>query len=166
MHNGFTLIEMLVTIIIAAIVLAIGLPAMSQWQYHYCAHSSQLTHHRALNFARLQARLYGATITVCPLVDKRCHSDWNKGYSVFADSQPFGELNDGDEVLQQVKSHHKEDKLDYNRKWIKFDHNGLAYGSNGTLNLCPGGKAEYSRQVVVANTGRSKLAEVAGRSCD
>jgi type IV fimbrial biogenesis protein FimT len=87
-QNGFTLIELMVTVVVLAIVLAVAIPSFT----------SQVLNNRsltlggdlvtALNFAREEAVKRGARVSICPSSDgATCltATDWAKGWMVFVD---------------------------------------------------------------------------------
>ncbi|MES2673270.1 MAG: GspH/FimT family pseudopilin [Pseudomonadota bacterium] len=93
-QNGFTLIELMVTLAVLAIVIAVGIPSFSR----------QINNNRsltlgndlvaALNFARLEAVKRGKRVSICPSTDgATCltSADWAKGWMVFED----GATSDG-----------------------------------------------------------------------
>lgn len=81
--NGFTLLELLITLSIASLI------------FLFCHHlhdifpslSNECDAHRFLNnlaFARNAAIKGNRLVTVCPTIDQEhCHDDWSNGYMVF-----------------------------------------------------------------------------------
>ncbi len=67
--NGFTLIELMVTLLVAALVLGVGVPAMSQFiaTNRMAAAANDIT--TAFHIARSEAVKRRANVTVCPSAD-------------------------------------------------------------------------------------------------
>ena len=65
-HNGFTLIELMVTLLVAAIVLGVGIPAFSQFiaTNQMAAAVNDVT--SSLHLARTEAVKRRANVTICP----------------------------------------------------------------------------------------------------
>lgn len=87
-QKAFTLVELLVTLSVLAILLSIALPNFQR----------QIANNRtsvlaedligAINFARIEAIKRGKAITFCPMNDAKtgCGSDWKKGWFVVVDT--------------------------------------------------------------------------------
>ncbi len=95
--KGFTLVELMVTIAIAAIVLGVAIPSFSS-----TIDSNRLTTHAnelvtALNLARSEAIKRGVQVTVR---NKGASTHWESGWYVFVDSNGNNAFNDdGDSTL-------------------------------------------------------------------
>ena len=87
--RGFTLIEVMVAVAIAAIVLSIGVPSFAQMVKNGRIASTASCLTGALYTARSEAVKRSASVTVCPLDDaegaQNCGSDWGKGMLVFTE---------------------------------------------------------------------------------
>ncbi|GLS82564.1 GspH/FimT family pseudopilin [Paraferrimonas haliotis] len=165
MRSGFTLVEMLVCISLAIMLTSYALPALSTLQLKMTAQSMLTKVQRSVAFGRHSARLYATPVTVCPLKQGLCHDDWNQGFSIFIDADRVGALDSNDELLTRVAFSHPSDKAMYNRRWLRFDEFGQSFGSNGTLNYCPKGQKAFSKQLIVSNTGRTKIGHKSDRPC-
>jgi type IV fimbrial biogenesis protein FimT len=103
---------------------------------------------------------YSSRVTICPLVDNLCSSDWSIGLSVFIDHGQKNQLDASDRLLQQTSPFHENDYIDYNRPAIRFQPDGLASGTNGTLTYCPGAvDSPYSKAVIVNQAGRARMSK-------
>jgi type IV fimbrial biogenesis protein FimT len=107
-QDGFTLIEMMVTLAISAIMITTGVPAFQHivQTNRQAAQSAMLV--RALQFARTEAIRQAADVTVCsgsatggPNGTAACrnNSDWSNGWIVFIDHGNAGEFNKSDKLL-------------------------------------------------------------------
>lgn len=92
--KGFTLVEMMVTISVMAILTAIAIPS-----YQYTINSTRMRSEIStlladLNFARSEAVKRGLTINICPPTSAgtACNpgvTDWSSGWVVLNASQPL-----------------------------------------------------------------------------
>ena len=81
LSKGFTLVELMVTIAIAALLLSIGVPSFTA-MYEATRSANEIQKINDLfAFARNQAVNYGSTVTVCPYAASPCCNDWSKGFS-------------------------------------------------------------------------------------
>ncbi|MDS4058866.1 MAG: GspH/FimT family pseudopilin [Candidatus Contendobacter sp.] len=88
-QRGFTLAELIVTVAIAAILLAVGVPSFQETmrKNRTAAHMNEMI--TALNLARGEAAKRGQRVSLCPSTDgTSCTggTDWNNGWIVFTDT--------------------------------------------------------------------------------
>jgi len=164
-NKGFTLAEALVTIIIVAILLAIGLPGLAHIirSNRSAAVSNQIL--STLLLARRNAVDLGTTTTLCGSIDGAgCTGSWNNSWILFSDYNANGTLNstDGDAPLRLT------DILPagYTVTWrcfgpntrLQFEPTGTTRWQNGTFYICPpDNDPAYARAVVVYLSGRVRL---------
>jgi type IV fimbrial biogenesis protein FimT len=102
--HGFTLLELMTSIAVLGVLLAIGVPAFSTIirNNQIAAESGNLV--SALMLARSEALTRGIRVSVCAAADEEncaATADWSRGWIVFADDfGAAGVLNDSDEPLQ------------------------------------------------------------------
>lgn len=90
LRGGFTLIELLITMAIAGVLMAIGVPAMTQFLSDRAAASNAEEFAEALRYARSEALKRAATVEVCASINPEalkpeCSGDsntWAKGWLV------------------------------------------------------------------------------------
>lgn len=159
--NGFTLIELMTTCSILAIIAVIFIPNFNTFLVKMRV-DNEISHlHRMLLLARNSAINFNHSATLCPLSEgNSCTTQWEEELSVFidADRNHIYNVNGGD-ILIQVKPAIKElDKLQYGRgrRYIAFGPEGvpIGWGANGTFKYCPANYEEYSRAIVVSTSGR------------
>jgi type IV fimbrial biogenesis protein FimT len=96
-NSGFTLIELMVVILIAAMLMAIGIPS-----FRYVTNSNRISSEvngllGDLQYARSEAIKEGATVTVCPISAVGATTcagttTWNKGWIVLSPNATLGVL--------------------------------------------------------------------------
>jgi type IV fimbrial biogenesis protein FimT len=102
--RGFSLIELMITITIAAIMLALAAPGMSQLlaNSRIATQSSDMMANLAL--ARSEAIKRGVRTTLCPSDSGTgCTATaWSAGYMAFVDSNGDGSFNTGSDIVLRV----------------------------------------------------------------
>jgi type IV fimbrial biogenesis protein FimT len=156
---GFSLIELAVTVAIAAIILAIALPAFGAILQRSRAQSAFGLLTLAFASARLESVKTGNPVTVCPSSDGlSCRGDdvWTDGWIIYEDAgrdlQPGGNAA----VLQRFDAVGKGLRLrsSAGRTRVRFFPSGWAYGSNVSVRLC--GDDGYLGAVIVNIAGRAR----------
>ncbi len=93
-NRGFTLLELLVTIAVAAIILSYGVPSFMDVVRNGRAATNANDFVTALAIARSEAVKRGARVTVCASNDQAtCSGDWEDGWIVFADGAATDDTN-------------------------------------------------------------------------
>ncbi|MCL1056986.1 GspH/FimT family pseudopilin [Shewanella gelidimarina] len=165
-HNGFSLVELMVTLTVATILMSITLPNLSSLYEAQRANSSIRVIQQTLQYGRNAAISYGVRVTVCPVKDNQCDSDWRNGLTVFTDTGDKNQLDGNDAVLLQTASFNSKDIVSYNRSAVRFQPDGLASGTNGTLRYCPGSASSpYSKAVIVNQAGRVRFSKMKNINC-
>jgi type IV fimbrial biogenesis protein FimT len=170
---GFTLVELMVTVAIAAIVLTLGVPAFQE-----TINSSRLTSTAnefvtALNLARSEAVKRSVRVTVCKSADgATCAAGggYEQGWIVFVDPnnnatvdageqviRAYGPLSGGLTLIGRVVNN-----VDNVGNFVSYTSSGsskLATGAfqAGTLDLCRANYTTQSRQIVIARGGRTQV---------
>lgn len=109
--RGFTLVEMMVTIAIVAIMLALAAPAMQQFVAQKAVSSASDELVSALRFARSEALKRSAPVSICgnsggtDAGSAKCSTtnDWTKGWIIFADRDSDGAFTNGTDELLRVQ---------------------------------------------------------------
>lgn len=100
--NGFTLIELMTTLAIGAIIVTIGLPSLSAMMTlnRQVAHTNDLL--KTLILARNESIKRGQYVVVCRSINNVCKTDWNsweKGWMVFVDLNKNATFDTGETIL-------------------------------------------------------------------
>jgi type IV fimbrial biogenesis protein FimT len=157
-ERGFSLIEQIMVVAIMATLLAVAIPAMSHLLTRSYLQTAQTDLIAAIQHARATAATTGKVTLLCPSQDQRhCRGDnhWESGwllaYDLDRDSQP-----DDDKVLYSGTSYNGKLTILGNagRKFVRFQPDGSAGGSNITLILCPREATDKALSVIVSNSGR------------
>lgn len=165
-NKGFTLIELVVTIAIGAIVLTMGVPSFQNVILNNRLVTQTNTLVSALTFARTEAIKNGTNTTICPIsdTDGACGTNWAKGWIVFSDSNNDQSVN-GSDTVWLVNDKFKGKKLSYSSgNTLTFDSKGLLRSTNfGAFSLCV--DDDHVRSIDIALTGRAEVEKTSGDSC-
>jgi type IV fimbrial biogenesis protein FimT len=153
---GFTLIELMVTIAVAAVMLMVGVPSFVRLMANTREASAANSLVNAFEYARNAALRGGQPVTICPTAspsNTACSADWNTGWGVI--SAPAG----GGSVLlahSNVGARGVVVKASAGASLLVFTPRGLVTGLPGTgsalFTFCDSRGSAYAHAVVV-NTG-------------
>ncbi len=137
--RGYTLLEMLVTMAIAAILLTIGVPS-----FQYVTNANRVSAEvngllGDLQYARAEAIKEGQTVTVCTSNDGAscaASSSWQGGWIVFSDPTNVGHVDNGEPILRVQSAFSGTDTFDSSNNVVAVTFNREGYAiaiPNGTL---------------------------------
>ncbi len=168
MSRGYTLLELLTTLTLAAVLLTIAIPS-----YSFFVNTTRLSTVTndlvsSLQLARSEAIKRGQRVTVCktssamnavPSCDTA--ANWQQGWLIFVDSGIRGIVDTDDNLLRvqgsvspaaTITANNYNAFISYLPRGISQGPNGLA---NGTLKICV---ANNQRDIIINITGRIRLA--------
>ncbi len=100
-ESGVTLIELMITLVVAGILLAIAIPNFQSFLVNNTITSASTEVLGTLNYARSEAVTRGGSVTVCPSANgAACGGSWGNGWIVFVDHDSGGTVNGTDQVLR------------------------------------------------------------------
>lgn len=155
---GFTLIELMISVAITSILLAIAVPNFNDFivQLRVDNEISQL--HRLLLITRNAAINSGQNAIICPLNNTlKCTEEWQRELSVFIDANQNKAFDATEQLIIIRAEIHKGDELVYGkrRNKITFKPTGQLSGlANGTFRYCPKDHKNKSRGIIIARSGR------------
>lgn len=161
-RNGFTLIELVTTLAIVAVLLAIGLPGFGDLLARHRIRTAMHLISTDLALARNSAIMRRSPVVACPRTETlRCRgdADWSHGWIVFAD--PDGDRQpDSDSDLLRVSDAPSGAgrglQLGATRTFVRYQRDGRSAGTNLTVRVCSQG--DLGGSVIVNNLGRVRTA--------
>ena len=161
--SGFTLLELMVTLAVAAIVVTIAVPNFRS--VVQSNNSAALTNDivGALNYARSEAVRRGRPVSVCASVDQQqCSSgtgetDWAPGWIVFTDEGTAGVRDGTDAVLRIWQAPRGRPDMTADRPFVRYLGSGLAEAGLIVDARLPDGACYSDRTIRVSRGGRPNV---------
>lgn len=161
--SGFTLVELLITLVIIVVITSIAAPAMDQLIQNSRRHTSVSDLIALINLARNTAIMEQQTVTLCPLNDdKQCATGWAGTITVFRDPESDKILDDDSQIIRisQAPEGGYWTANTSSRPYFRFMPSGIANYAIGNLIWCPNNKdSTRAAQLVVNRGGRVRLSE-------
>jgi len=159
---GFSLLELLMTIAVTALILTLGLPSFGVLKARNAQRVELDALFHAVHLARKESILRRQVVSLCPSVDGNACSpdgDWSGGFLVFenSDRDEPPEL-DADEILLHRHVAGESVKVTANRRGFTLRGTFLR-ATNGTLVVCDRAGRVKPRALVISYTGRPRVAE-------
>lgn len=171
---GFTLIELIITVAIAAVVVVVGIPMFRETVSQNRLTATVNNFVTALNLTRSEAIKRGTRVTLCKSTDGATCAvtgGYEQGWIVFVDAPPMAErdADNTQELLVRVYERLSGVGLTLTGNamvsdYVSYDSSGVARLKTGafqagTLTLC---ESPMGRQVVLGSAGRIRTETVSG----
>ncbi len=169
-NNGFTLYELLITLVVIAITLTIGLPGFNKTIQNTRTKTAASELLAAIEQARATAVFTGTRAVLA------AKTQWHDGWKIFLDGDDDGILDENETVIAEqakldgvtIKGNH------HVRELISFISTGEARTPGramtgiiivGTLTVCPTTQgAGYT--ILLSKGGRSRVSKITQEECD
>jgi len=130
---GLTLIELLITVVVLAILLTLVMPNIRDTIARNRISATANDIITAINLARNEAVSRSATVSICPAAagGAACSpGDWNEGWIVWADANADLGIDPGEELIRSsTESHNAETSISATGNLG----NGITFGGDGTV---------------------------------
>lgn len=166
--RGFTLVELMVTVAVMAILLGIAIPSFTEITLSSKLRSYANDLVASAQLARGEAIKRNAVVRMCVSTDgASCVSGgWEQGWVVFHDVDKDGALDAGETVLQRQKAAASGFKITGTVSGVSFQPSGVG-ATLATLKVCRAAPSVGSQERVVniSATGRATVSKTATGSC-
>ncbi|MEE2731106.1 MAG: GspH/FimT family pseudopilin [Pseudomonadota bacterium] len=158
-QQGFTIIELMITVALIAIIAAIGIPSFQDLMASNRVVASINELHAGLRLARIEAVKRNDTVVFCSTSDSAsCSGTWGNGWLVFHDADGDGSV-DADELIRVGEGVHNGYSLTFSGGGtsISFLARGMTNGQSGTFKLCDSeADAGLARGIILLSTGATR----------
>tara|TARA_R110002110_G_scaffold271566_1_gene486947 strand:+ start:45676 stop:46179 length:504 start_codon:yes stop_codon:yes gene_type:complete len=156
LYKAFTLIELLITLSIVAIVLGLAIPSLTNRVQKESAGSTTQKMFHILHFARMEAIKRNQNVIVCGTSDfKSCSHNWSHGMMAYVDFNKDGSFNEQDLVLRVNKPNSNLTQIDSGKvNTIKYAGNGRCL-TRCTINIKT--KEKLRNTIVLYDSGRARI---------
>ena len=160
-EKAYSLLELLMTIAVAALILTLGIPSFSALKARHVQRVELNALFHAVHLARKASIMRKQVVSLCPSADGlKCSPgrDWSGGFLVFEngdrDEPPV--LDDGETVLHRHRAD-RSVRITANRSGFTLRATFLR-ATNGTIVVCDRAARVAPRALVVSYTGRPRVA--------
>ena len=161
---GFTLIELMMTLAVIAILIACAAPAFGNLVSGTGTRAARSNLVAALNTARILAASKTAHVVVCPSADgEYCGhtTEWQHGWLVFVDANRDDARDPGEELLAVGERQPEGVAIvsTSGRTHVDYRPDGITTGSHVTFTVCDRRGAGEATALVINNAGRVRSGE-------
>lgn len=158
---GYSLYELLITLLIAATVLSVGLPSFGRLAADQRLRAQIDPVFHAVHLARKTSIARRQVVTLCPSTNfEDCHdsADWSSGWILFVNAdRDHPAVRDDGEPLLAVHRGDPRVRITANRRSFTLRATQLR-ATNGTFVFCDRAGRTAARALVVSYTGRPRVA--------
>jgi len=165
--NGFTFVELLVSVAVFLILVSVGVPGFNQTLLNNRQVSQVNLLVGSMQLARSKAVFSNTRVTVCASDDgASCGNSWSNGWIVFVDSNGDGQRNGKEAALRSVTD---VQNLEITPKGIannfmyrptgRMMANNNIRANTGQFTVCDIRGAAHARAIVVDSSGRPRASK-------
>lgn len=159
-EKGFTLLELMITVVIAGILASMAAPSFTQ-----AIDNNRMTTQinellTTFNYARSEAIKRSLNVTVCNSNNgASCSGNWHDGWVVFVDTNSDGDVDGGETILRVHEALSGSSVIDFSGV-VNYASSGLeATGAARTLTLCDSRGDSDKKGIIISATGQGRTVE-------
>lgn len=168
--RGFTIVELMITILVLALLAGIGVPAFQSTVMNNRMTSQINALVTSMNQARSEAIKQNRDVVVCRSTDSSScagsGSGWAQGWLVFVDENENGSIDgggnncdgSGDCKLSVQSTLSGNIQVDANVSQLIYNGRGTS-NTGGTFTFCDSRGAEEAKAIIISNTGRPRISK-------
>jgi len=168
--QGFTLIEMIITLAIIALLTAWGLPDYRNFQMDNALVSERNRLLATVHFARNQSIIRSQHVVICP--SRNAHScdganQWHVGWMAFAD-EDLDRQRQPEELILHAEGPMREGVTATSsvaRSKIRYNREGYSPGTNATISVCDMRGSAFGKTLIISNAGRPRQSGSGNVNC-
>ena len=159
--TGFTLLELLTTLALPAVIMVFAIPGMQSLVERHQARSALQDLRAGIHLARQTAINKNVNVIICPRREDTCgpRNTWHAGAIIFEDRVKSRTRTADDLIvgyLYPIPSGQIYWRAFRSRSYLKFTGSGLTDWQNGNLLYCPNnGDPTLARQLILNVAGRT-----------
>ncbi len=163
--QGMTLLELLITLVIATLMTTLALPSLIGLVRDSRATAAINSIVGQVQFTRSAAITTRRPVTLCPGRAPACgkRDTWHLGSFAFTDQNKNGRMDGPDQIVKEFGPAAEGGKFTWrsfrNKKSLSINASGLTNWQNGSFLYCPtNGDERYARQAILNAQGRVRYA--------
>lgn len=164
-HQAFTLLELIITITILAIISMIAIPSFNSFRERQELAQLFPLIQQNVNLARNIAQISHNRIIICSSgTMKQCENNqWNKGILIFTDLNSNKKIDSNEMVHQSIQTHFKYGDVKWNGgatspNVVTFQgDSGLPLGSQGNFSYCSLNNSKNNRYIPLSYMGHIRV---------
>ncbi|MDW3094942.1 MAG: GspH/FimT family pseudopilin [Gammaproteobacteria bacterium] len=155
---GFSIIELMVTILIASLLLTVGVPSFASLiaNNRITSQANELV--SGLNLARSEAFTRGQRVTICSSTDGdscAADTDWATGWIVFNDADGDGVVANVSDILREWEAVTGDTTLTGSVNFVTYQGNGSVNAAANFNMTIPNGSTSQTRRICIALAGNN-----------
>jgi type IV fimbrial biogenesis protein FimT len=161
-NTGFTLLELLITVALIAIVMAIAVPSMSTFTQNDRLTTNINALIGNLAYARSEAVKTNRQVSICVSNNATTCTggNWEDGWVVYIDADGDNSFTAGETVLRAHQALGSNNTLTPTGigTQITYDNRGFATAASvGSIQLCDSRSGPLGKTITISNTGRVRI---------
>lgn len=161
-QTALTLVELISTLAVACILLAVGVPSVITLTASSSVTTTVNSITLHLHLARSEAVKRGVPVVLCPSTDGRSCLDsfeWHHGFMLFVDENRNRSPDESETVLRFQQPDRRRVRIltSIGRKRLIYQPSGMSPGSTATITICDVTATVNPKAIILSNSGRPRL---------